>query len=116
MSCFPSNSVNSGSYIVPRNGIYIVSITAKVTSPLTVANSSLRFGIAHNKAGTVTNRDFCDQMASNSYATPFVTVSFLYTFTKSDIVTPFVKPLNENITIGAGSKFYMYYLGDNPKA
>ncbi|PKR86099.1 hypothetical protein [Heyndrickxia camelliae] len=112
---FPSGSVTGGNtYTIPRKGIYLINMTIKVTTAVTLANGYVRFGISHDVGGTVTDRDFDDESYSNVYNLPFLSTTFMYNFNAGDKVTPFVKPLNEDITIGAGSKFYIYYLGDNP--
>jgi hypothetical protein len=116
VSTFPVGNVSGASYTIPRKGVYMFSITAKVTAPLTAENSYLRFGIRQKRAGVNTDIALQDVLASNSYATPFLGANFMYLFNKGDVITPWIKPLNEDITIGAGSMFNIYYLGDSPSS
>lgn len=116
VSKFPATSVAAGGYTIPRTGIYSLEFVAKVTTALTAVNSYIRFGISRNRGGTVTDIDIRDVLASSSYGTPFIGGETMMLFSAGDIITLWVKPLNENVTIGAGSKFNVYYKGDNPSA
>jgi hypothetical protein len=116
VSKFPVNSVSNGGYTIPRTGIYSLEIVAKVTTALTAVNSNLQFGISRNRGGTVTDIDIRTVVYSNSYATPFAGTETSMIFSAGDIITAWVKPLNENVTIGAGSKFNINFKGDNPSA
>lgn len=115
-SSFPSGSFVNNAYTVPRTGIYDICFIAKVTTPLTSPDTYLRFGISRNRSGTVTDIDLIDDMLSNSYATPFAGKSILYSLNAGDIITPYINPLNEDVTIGSGTKFVVYFKGDTPTA
>ena len=108
LSQFPVNSVSDQTYTIPRNGLYSFVITAKISSALTVERSYLRFGIQRNGSYV----DLSDMLMSSSYGTPFISLNYMYEFNKGDKISPAIKPLNEDITIGAGSKFFIYFQGD----
>ncbi|MBX6361277.1 MAG: hypothetical protein IRZ03_14495 [Acidobacterium ailaaui] len=117
ISAFPSYNVTNNSYIIPRKGVYVINITAKITTTVTATSGLMRFGIRRNSGGTVTDIDINDQSySSTAYGTPFLGTTFIYRFNQEDIVSPYLKPLNENITIGLGTKFNIYFLGDDPTA
>lgn len=108
ISAFPEGSVKNQAYTIPRPGIYTFVITAKISSALSVDRSYLRFGVERNGSFI----DLSDVLVSSAYGTPFISFNYMYQFDKGDTVAAAVKPLNEDLTIGAGSKFYIYFLGD----
>jgi hypothetical protein len=116
VSSFPSGALSANNYTIPRTGIYSLEFTAKVTTALTAVNSYLRFGVSRNRGGTVTDIDIKDILASSSYGTPFIGTETMMLFNAGDIITPWIKPLNENVTIGAGSKFNVNFRSDSPSA
>ncbi|MEK5521877.1 hypothetical protein B5V89_16505 [Heyndrickxia sporothermodurans] len=116
ITAFPIGNFAANKYTIPRTGVYEINIIAKVTADLTVANSYLRFGFFKTTGGVETDIDMMDEALSSSYATPFVGVSFMYQFNKGDVVQPFINPLNENVTIGAGTKFNIFFKGDTPSS
>jgi hypothetical protein len=118
VSQYPSGSATSGTgaYVIPRNGVYMINIVAKISTAITQTNSYLRFGIKEVDGATsnVSYYDMEDKLASSSYGTPFIGCNFMYPLGVGDVITPFVNPLNENLTIGAGTKFNVYFMGDRP--
>ncbi|MCQ6265603.1 hypothetical protein M1K46_07990 [Fictibacillus sp. WQ 8-8] len=114
-SVFPADNLTGINYTVPRAGVYNFDITAKIGAAVT-KDGYIRFGLRVNRGGTITDYDLKDRPyhINTVYGTPFIDAQFIYKLAKNDIVTPYVKPLTENITLGAGSKSNIYYLGDAP--
>jgi hypothetical protein len=115
-SSFPVGALSSNNYTIPRTGIYSLEFTAKVSTALTATNSYLRFGISRNRGGVTTDIDIKDVLGSSAYGTPFLGTETMLLLNKDDVITPWIKPLTENVTIGAGSKFNVYFKGDSPSA
>ncbi|QZA69114.1 tail protein [Bacillus phage 010DV004] len=113
VSSFPQGKATGVSYTVPRAGIYTFNVTIKVTTAVTAASGYIRFALNRDRGGTVTDIDLQDVQYSNAYGTPFLSANFIYKCEAGDILTPEVKPLTEDITIGAGTKCNMYFLGDS---
>ncbi|UOY86789.1 BppU family phage baseplate upper protein [Bacillus glycinifermentans] len=114
-SSFPAGSATAGTgaYKIPRSGAYFFQFTVRPTA-LTNANSVIRLGISRVRNGTTTEMDMQDIVASNAFQTGFYTGTFIYQFNQDDEITPWINPLNEDITIQAGTRYNIYYLGDTP--
>ncbi|AYJ75183.1 putative minor capsid protein 1 [Bacillus phage BSP36] len=113
VSSFPQGKAAGVSYTVPRAGIYTFNITIKVSAALTATSGYVRFALNMDRGGTVSDVDLQDVQYSNAYGTPFLSANFIYKCNAGDIITPEVKPLTEDVTIGAGTKCNIYFLGDS---
>lgn len=116
---FPQGAYNTSlnEYTIPRAGAYMFQVSAKATSQLQ--------GVGSNNAGSIRvslvvngDRKDIDDMQYNGVPnkTPFLTTSFMYRLSAGDKVSIQLNPFNEDITIGAGSKFNIYNLGDTIQA
>lgn len=112
-SAFPAGSVSGATYTVPREGVYSFNITVKVTTAVTATAGYVRFGLKQQRGETTTDIDIQDTHYSNAFGTPFLSATFIYKCNAGDVITPEVKPLTEDITVGAGSKCNIYFLGDS---
>lgn len=117
VSQFPSGNATSGTgaYKIPRSGIYVFQFTVRPTD-ITNTISILRLGLSKSTGGSSTDIDMLDVLATSSYGTGFYGGTFMYALDQNDIVSPWINPLHENITIQSGTKFNLYYLGDNPSS
>jgi hypothetical protein len=117
VSQFPSGNATSGTgaYKIPRSGVYVFQFTVRPTD-ITNSISLIRLGLSKLTGGSSTDITGLDIMATSSYSTGFYGGTFMYPFDKDDIVSPWINPLTENVTIQAGTKFNLYYLGDNPSS
>ena len=113
ISSFPQGKAAGVSYTIPREGVYTFNITIKVSTDLTSASGYVRFALNRDRGGTVSDIDLQDVQYSNSYGTPFLSANFIYKCDAGDILTPEVKPLTEDVTIGEGTKCNIYFLGDS---
>lgn len=111
VSAYPSANISGIDYTIPRTGIYEISVTAKVSTAIT-EDECIRFGYQLDKGGVITQNDRTDEYLSSVYATPFVTGTMTYVFAKDDIVSPYIKPLTGDITIGAGSRVQITFVSD----
>lgn len=109
---FPPDSYSNFYYKIPRAGIYHFNPIIKLLNA-PQSDGYLRFGIRFIRNGQTTVSDMDDVYYNPSgYGTPFISSSFQYRFSKDDLVQVVVRPLKEQLTIGAGTKLYMYQLGD----
>lgn len=113
VSSFPQGKAAGVSYTVPRAGIYTFNITIKVSAALKATSGYVRFALNIDSDGTVSDVNLQDVQYSNAYGTPFLSANFIYKCNARDIITPEVKPLTEDVTIGAGTKCNIYFLGDS---
>lgn len=103
----------SGAYTVPRSGVYMINMTARPVS-LANAQSVLRFGLSKTTGGVESFYDIADVFASSAWGSGFYNASFMFKASAGDVLAPFVNSLNEAITLQAGTKFNIYYLGNTP--
>ncbi|AXH71141.1 hypothetical protein BSP38_099 [Bacillus phage BSP38] len=113
VSSFPAGKATGASYTIPREGVYSFNITLKVTTAVTAAAGYIRFGLKQSRGETVTDIDLQDVHYSNAFGTPFLSANFIYKCNVGDVITPEIKPLTEDVTIGAGTKCNIYFLGDS---
>lgn len=109
---FPPNSYTNLRYAIPRAGMYHFDITAKIKTQPPKAGY-IRVVLSIMRGGQEITSDMQDMYYDPvSYATPFLSESFLYRLSKDDLVQVQLKPLNETITLEEGTKLYIYGLGD----
>ncbi|AUO79637.1 hypothetical protein BSP10_234 [Bacillus phage BSP10] len=115
-SAFPAVSASAAAYTVPREGVYSFNVTVKVTTAVTATAGYIRFGLKQSRGETVTDLDIQDVHYSNAFGTPLLSATFIYKCAAGDVITPVIKPLTEDITVGTGSKCSIYFLGDSIQA
>ncbi|AGY47360.1 minor capsid protein [Bacillus phage Grass] len=115
-SAFPAGSASAAAYTVPREGVYSFNVTVKVTTAVTATAGYIRFGLKQSRGETVTDLDIQDVHYSNAFGTPLLSATFIYKCAAGDVITPVIKPLTEDITVGTGSKCSIYFLGDSIQA
>jgi|GEM_PF-1977081 len=113
VSHFPTGNLSGIDYTIPRTGVYAFNF---VIRPTAVANqiSILRLGFTKDRIGTPSHTDALDIILSSVYGTGFYNGTFFYHLAQGEVITPFANPLNENLTLQAGTKLYIYFLGDRP--
>ena len=112
-SCFPTGSVSGSKYTIPKAGMYSFMITLRPQA-VTQQISMIQFGLEIRKGADVSYTDLGAEIASSAYQTAFICKTFMFQLSQGDVVAPFIKPFNEDMTIGAGTRFFCYYMGAMP--
>lgn len=109
VSRFPSDIADGHQIKIPRSGFYMFALVIRATA-VTSAQSVMRMSV-NSGSGNVILGDF---LISSAYETAFYSGSFMKDFKEGDIISPCLNPLNENITIQAGTRLTVFFLGDSP--
>ncbi|MDK2600677.1 hypothetical protein QO179_24595 [Bacillus stercoris] len=105
-SNLPANSVatGSGAYTVPRKGLYMCVITLAPLA-ITQANSVIQLGVKIAEGENVVENNTTQLVATSASPNGLFSSVFTIFLNENTVVTPFVNPLNEEITIQAGTKY-----------
>lgn len=112
-SCFPAGSVSGTKYTIPKAGMYMFMVTLRPQA-VTKQISMIQFGLEIRKGNDVSFSDLGSEIASSAYQTAFIGKTFMFQLSQGDVIAPFAKPLNEDLIIGAGTRFFCYYMGAMP--